>query len=114
MLSFLRARIAMGDSVYKGVVGAGEAHDDAFNRFAGHAYVGAFGSKREDEHERCRLRLLRRFLPCFELRQLDLWRLCLGEARVGGNGVGKVAGDANGYAQLLRCDGRVGAAVTGG
>ena len=114
MLGLLRARIAMGDSVYKGAGGAGEALDDAFNRFAGHACVGAFGSKREDEHERCRLRLLRRFLPCFELRQLDLWRLCLGEARVGGNGVGKVAGDANGYAQLLRCDGRVGAAVTGG
>ena len=114
MLSFLRARIAMGDSVYKGIVGARETLDDAVNRFAGHACVGAFGSKREDEHERCRLRLLRRFLPCFELRQLNLWRLCLGEARVGGNGVGEVTGDSTGNAQLLRCDGRVGAAVTGG
>ena len=114
MLSFLRARIALGDSVYKGVVGAGEALDDAVNRFAGHACMGAFGSKGEDEHERCRLRLLRRFLPCFELRQLDLWCLCCRETGVDGNGVGEVTGDSTGNAQLLRCDGGLGAAVAGG
>ena len=115
-LAVARARsgIAIGDDVYKRLVGAGDALDDMFDCFAGHACMGVVGRKGSHEHERCRLRLLRRLLPCFELRQLDFWCLCCGETRVGGNGVGEVTGDSTGNAQLLRCDGELGAAVAGG